>query len=231
MAEQWMSLRRYAKHRGVRLSAVQKAIETGRVTAVKRNGAGRLSGIESAAADVQWAQNTDPVEAAKSGKVIVAPLVGIGEESTASAVSVEQGIGASANANANADAGTVDVDEREIPSSPNEAGGGKGGESGKDPGGFYAGRARRMQVQAEEAELDLLERKRLLVGTKETEDAVFGVFRQVRDRLQNISARIAPRLAAEADATRVDQLLNDEIAMVLDELSRDVEQFTAAGSA
>jgi hypothetical protein len=100
-----------------------------------------------------------------------------------------------------------------------------------DPHGFYEGRARRMQVQAEEAELDLMERKGLLVSAKGVQDHVFEIFRQVRDRVQNVPARIAPRLAAESDTTRVDQLLSDEIALVLDELSRDIQQLAAAGAA
>src|SRR5688500_6681009 len=66
--EQWMSLRAYARHRGVALSAVQKAIESRRVTAIREEG-GRITGIEKNAADEQWAKNTDPVEAARNGKL------------------------------------------------------------------------------------------------------------------------------------------------------------------
>jgi hypothetical protein len=46
-----VSMRAYARHRGVSLSAVQKAIRSGRVKLV--NG-----GIDVALADVDWAQNT-----------------------------------------------------------------------------------------------------------------------------------------------------------------------------
>lgn len=63
-----MSLRAYARHRGVALSAVQKAIETRRVTAIREEG-GRITGIEQNQADAQWAKNTDPVEAARNGKL------------------------------------------------------------------------------------------------------------------------------------------------------------------
>jgi len=47
-----MSLRAYARHRGVELSAVQKAIKTGRISTQPD---GR---IDSEQADVEWEQNT-----------------------------------------------------------------------------------------------------------------------------------------------------------------------------
>ncbi len=49
-----MSLRGYAKHRGVSLAAVQKAIAAGRIT---RRTDGK---IDSTAADREWAANTAP---------------------------------------------------------------------------------------------------------------------------------------------------------------------------
>ena len=48
-----MSLRGYARHRGCALSAVQKAIKSGRIT-VQPDGK-----IDSAHADIQWARNTE----------------------------------------------------------------------------------------------------------------------------------------------------------------------------
>jgi pyruvate/2-oxoglutarate dehydrogenase complex dihydrolipoamide acyltransferase (E2) component len=48
-----MSLRGYARHRGCALSAVQKAIKTGRIT-VEPDGK-----IDSSQADIQWARNTE----------------------------------------------------------------------------------------------------------------------------------------------------------------------------
>ncbi len=81
MVEEWVSLREFARRRGVSLQAVQKAIASGRVTAVRRadSGAdgqpGRITGIEVNQAAAQWNRNTDPNEAAKSGKVIPAPDV------------------------------------------------------------------------------------------------------------------------------------------------------------
>jgi hypothetical protein len=48
-----MSLRGYARHRGCALSAVQKAIKTGRIS-VQPDGK-----IDSSQADIQWARNTE----------------------------------------------------------------------------------------------------------------------------------------------------------------------------
>jgi hypothetical protein len=73
MTQEWMSLRAYARHRGVALSAVQKAIESRRVTAIREEG-GRITGIERNLADEQWTKNTDPVEAARNGKLDQASL-------------------------------------------------------------------------------------------------------------------------------------------------------------
>lgn len=52
-----MGFREYARHRGVTLRAVQKAIEAGRIATV---GEGRERKIDAAQADLLWAANTDP---------------------------------------------------------------------------------------------------------------------------------------------------------------------------
>lgn len=70
----FIGLRAYARRRGVRLSAVQKAIESRRVTAIREEG-GRITGIDPELADQQWAANTDAVEALRSGTSTDAPLV------------------------------------------------------------------------------------------------------------------------------------------------------------
>lgn len=81
--EQWMSLRAYARSRGVSLNAVQKAIESRRVTAIREEG-GRIVGIEKNLADQQWAANTDPVEAARNGKLDPQPVTAAPEKQATS---------------------------------------------------------------------------------------------------------------------------------------------------
>jgi len=70
-----MSLRAYARHRGVTLSAVQKAIESRRITAIREDG-GRVTGVEKNQADAQWAARTDAAEAARSGTFLQPPPSG-----------------------------------------------------------------------------------------------------------------------------------------------------------
>jgi hypothetical protein len=80
MAEEWISLRQFAKRRHVSLAAVQKAIKDQRVTAIKRAGDqpdGRIIGIEFHQAMAQWAENTDPEAGLRSGALPAsAPVVG-----------------------------------------------------------------------------------------------------------------------------------------------------------
>lgn len=49
-----ISLREFARQCGVSLFAVQKAIAAGRITAVSRDAAGRIAGIDPVQAGVQW---------------------------------------------------------------------------------------------------------------------------------------------------------------------------------
>jgi hypothetical protein len=62
-----MSIRAYARHRGVSHVAVQKAIKAGRI-ALEPDG-----GINPVKADAGWARNTDPVRAAGTPTAPVAP--------------------------------------------------------------------------------------------------------------------------------------------------------------
>ena len=56
---QLLSQRKYAAHRGVSLRAVQKAIESGRITPVI-DPVTKKPKIDPAIADAQWVRNTDP---------------------------------------------------------------------------------------------------------------------------------------------------------------------------
>jgi hypothetical protein len=61
-----MSMRAYAKHRGVSPEAVSKAVKKGRLTkAVVGEGADRK--IDSDVADREWAENSDPTKFRNSG--------------------------------------------------------------------------------------------------------------------------------------------------------------------
>ena len=69
----WISLREYSRRRNVTLGAVQKAIASGRVTAVRRDDKGRLVAIDAELATQQWSTNTDPDLALRTGTVVPPP--------------------------------------------------------------------------------------------------------------------------------------------------------------
>lgn len=201
-AEQWMSLRAYARRREVRLSAVQKAINSGRVTAVRRKGE-RVVSIDAIAADAQWLAHTDPVESAKTTDTLHARP------------------GA-------APAGELPLErpaERraEDPAPP-------AGDAGKDFG-YLEARAKREQFQAKQAELDYLEAIGELVPAAELRAAASNRYRAIRDKLLNIPDRLAAILAAQTDPARVHTELTKEIKQVLHELSDDARAEAARGAA
>jgi hypothetical protein len=75
----YVSLRRFAELRDVNLSAVQKAIASGRVKSVLREN-DTLMGVHQVQGMAEWDANTDPVEAARNGKgAIAADLAGANE--------------------------------------------------------------------------------------------------------------------------------------------------------
>lgn len=61
---QLLSLRAYARHRECALSAVQKAIASGRISTVT-DSKGRAR-IDPEVADIQWAKNTDPLQSLRA---------------------------------------------------------------------------------------------------------------------------------------------------------------------
>lgn len=69
MQDGYISLRAFGRAHGVRLSAVQKAIKSKRVTDVLRNARGLVVGIHAENAWLEWQRNTDAVEALKNGKM------------------------------------------------------------------------------------------------------------------------------------------------------------------
>lgn len=205
----WMSLRAYGRHRGDVLAAVQKAIKDGRVSAeaVRRGGTGRLTAIDQERADQEWARNTDPVEALKNGK------------------NPEAVAAASAPASNNPAESSRDRDpagdEHEAPEARGDLLGSSpaAGAAGEDKS-YLAARTREKEFQANKAELDYLERVGELVSAAEVRDEQFEIYRQHRDKLEQIPANVAEKLAAETDPQRVEHLLRTAIRTSLNELSR-----------
>jgi len=223
VTQEWVSLRAFARRLNVRLSAVQKAIESGRVTAIRRNEAGRLTAIEVHQATAQWASNTDPAQAARSGTAVQAP--GHGNEYTpAEKAGATEGLFSDA-------AGQDGHQEKPTAGSESPAGGG-GSAGKKDEHGYLQERARSERFKAATAELEYLQRIGELVPTIEVREAEYERSRVLRDKLLNIPDRIATVVAAICErsdkAPQVNAAIAFELKQVLHELS-DFGQALAAG--
>ena len=201
MAEEWISLRAYARHRGVALSAVQKAIESKRVTVVRRNERQHVIAIEKHAADQQWAANTDAVEAARNGKLTTPPEgAGAPQPSTPAAAPGGEP-GAASPVDKPADAG--------------------------EQGNFLAARIRESELRGQLLELDKLERVGELLPRAIVRQEFTEIFAQLKNAALRIPDRKAQVLAGETDPTRIQRVLSDEIRAVFDEFSRQLSAPTA----
>jgi len=234
MSEEWISLRAFARRRGVRLAAVQKAIESGRVTSVRRNEKGRLKAIEFVQASAQWDANTDPAEAAKNGKFLGATQSEIlpadsgappdadlaaGVVGQGGAAAHEEDPRGSASTGSAASPGVADV------SSAMAAG------PDKDPHGYYKARAERERINAAQQQLDYSKALGNLVSVAEVKQLSSRRYRAIRDRILNIPDRVAAVLAAEREPAQVHALLTVELKRVLHELSDDARTEAAGGVA
>lgn len=244
--ENWISLRAFARRHNVRLSAVQKAIESGRVTAVKRNAAGRLKGIEANLAALQWSQNTDPAQAERSGKTGAA----VSAPDTTAAVSAPGPAPGVAGEQLQLASADVSTPANGVAGGPGSSGG-PGGADGsvaagagpaqtmpgapdantKDPHGYLESRAQRERYSAEQTKLDYLKALGLLVSAADMRVLSARRYRAIRDKLLNIPDRISAVLAAERDPVQVHAQLTVEIERVLHELSDDARAETARGAA
>jgi transcriptional regulator with XRE-family HTH domain len=76
-------------------------------------------------------------------------------------------------------------------------------------------RAVRERIRAEREQLELDERRGLLVDVAEVARLRFTEFRALRDALQNIGARVKDACAVEADPLKVQQLIEAEVDTTL----------------
>lgn len=76
-------------------------------------------------------------------------------------------------------------------------------------------RARREHYQAEQAKMAALQGRGELVPAAEVRREAFALARAVRDALMGLPDRVAPMLAATADAAQCHRLLSEEIRVAL----------------
>ncbi|AOZ05955.1 hypothetical protein [Cupriavidus malaysiensis] len=194
MAE--MSQRAFARHLGVTLRAVQKAIASGRI----RLNDNRKIDSESAAAD--WVRNTD------EGRVSFSDLSR-----------------RRAPVSASPDEDEEELDEEGMDANgPPAAGGAAVATAGakEDPAvrQYRVERAARESIrrQREQAELD--EYRGALIDVAEAQRLAFTAFRTLRDAVLNVPVRVKDLLAAETDPTRIEAMLEKELASALQQVDQ-----------
>jgi hypothetical protein len=187
-----MGYRQYARHRGVTLRAVQKAIEAGRIAVV---GEGAQRRIDSDLADTAWRANTDP--AAQSLLYSAGPEVTLSANTTPEA---EAGISAAGpGAATSAAPGIPDTSEDEPPPADQTS-------------EYRAERAQRERIRRQREEIELEELRGNVVALADVELTVFTAFRTLRDSMLQIATRIKDRCAAVTDPFMIEQIIEAEVA-------------------
>lgn len=215
--EEWISLREFNRRRGVSLAAVQKAIKNRRVTAVRRNAAGKLIGIEFHAATRQWNCNTDPDQAARAGAPVlpnpdpIQPVVGVSSVNGVNDVCVAD----------------LERGEGMVPHAPraDDPGGAPVALQSEDDKRYLAARARKQEFEAKQVELDYMEALGLLVAAAEVGKSAREVGRQLRNSQQGTLDRIRPLVTSH-----VYKLIDDEFRRHHDEFCSGLEQRRAVTS-
>ncbi|MBF0424614.1 MAG: hypothetical protein HQL66_02170 [Magnetococcales bacterium] len=184
-----MSIRAYARQRGVSEGAVRKAIKAGRIPA-ESDGT-----IDPAKADAAWERNTDPAQQRKPDPI---PPVR-----------------------------TMPQPVRETPPLPQPRPTVRPPSPDPEPGpsnpavpNYQVSRAIRETYNAKLTRMDYEERQGKLLKAEDVARDAFEMARRVRDRLLGIPSRMAAVLASETDAKSIERLLDQELRIALEELSR-----------
>lgn len=203
----WVSLREFARRRGVTLQAVQKAIATHRImaAAVRRDDGGRLRAVDADQAAIDWHRNTDPELALRTGTIIPAPVL-------SHAVSAPAVSPPAAEHSAQLALEAPAASERAAP----------------DDDSFRRDRAENERLKKVNGELDLAERLKHLVSVASVRRAAFESSREVHDTLIRLPDRLAPLLAAETDPVKIHALMTHEIRGALNALAERAAELAAA---
>lgn len=172
-----MSLREYARHRGVSLAGVQKAIKSGRISVsrIQQRGSREFPIVDADECDTMWQQNTDPVQqrVATRAEKYGAKYASTHEEATPSF---------------SEDPAPV---HNPLPQSPAKAQTGQYGEM------YTKGRAIREQYAARMAALDYAAKTGKLVDIEKLKVKLFNVSNEVQRSLLGIRSRVCSRIVAE----------------------------------
>jgi hypothetical protein len=180
--------RAFARHIGVTLRAVQKAIATGRI---KVDEEGK---IDADSAALAWNRNVD--ESRRS-------FTDLSRQANKPAPG--SSVGASSAA-ADADSDEDDEDDAELPDG-----------QGEDPAlaSYRYARAEREQVRLERDRIELEQLRGSVIELAEAERMGFTALRTVRDAVLNVPVRVKDIIAAETDSARIEAVLADELTNAL----------------
>ena len=187
-----MSYRKYAEHRGCTLRAVQKAI--GQVDS-KGNRDGRI-GASLVAIEGSQHPKID------SDKADALWLLNTDESKRSTLFTPSD--------EASGLPAPLADDDFEIPGDP---------ESDAAKKSYHQSRSLRAKIDAENAQLDLDQRKGKLIDLDEAKQLGFTTLRTLRDALRNTGPRIAAQVAALSDPFACEVLINAEIDSVLASMS------------
>ena len=191
-----MSQRAFARHMGVTLRAVQKAIASSRI-ALNENG---KIDAESAAAD--WHRNTD--EGRKS-------FTDLSRHSGSSAGAMPASVG-----DYDID---VDLDDMPTSSSAPAQSSSAGAKEDAIQREYRTARAAREKTRHERERLELDQLRGNLIEVSEAQRLAFTALRTVRDAIMNISVRVMDEFAAETDPTRIQLRLEEELTNALNSIN------------
>ena len=192
------TLRAYAKHRGCALSAVQKAVERGRIARPDSRG-----WICFAKADAEWTANTrsqyvTPVDAPAPPKAqaLKKPKRTAPPPAETPAI-IPQTVDEILPDRSN----IIHIDADDF--------------AQYSAVGITPIQARKAYFESETKRHDLLEREGKLIPADAAKTYAYTFYRRLRDRLMGIPERLAPELAALADAHEVRRRIRKELESVM----------------
>lgn len=177
-----ISQREYARRRGISNVSVHRAVVAGRITTVDGK-------IDPAAADRDWAENTD--QSKPRNRITGRPKQSRAPGEPSTPMSLPNGQGETSGPEPIMSTAT----------------------------GYAKARAARETINAQLAKLELDRERGLLVPAADVRVAAFNSARKARDLLMAVPERIAVVLAATDDPGEVQRLLEEEIEVICLELS------------
>jgi hypothetical protein len=191
--------RAFARHIGVTLRAVQKAITSGRI------GIDAEGKIDAETATAAWRRNTDEskksfADLARSNRATAADDTELPADPDDTEL-------------------PADPDDAELPADPDAADFPAG--APKDDPSLASYRASRAAREATRHERELIELGKLrgsLIDLSEAQRVGYTAFRAMRDAVLNVPVRVKDLIAAESDPARVERMLEDELTSALSEI-------------